>query len=95
MSAQLVAPEVLHDSVQPAIQPRAWLPRVRMAQRTLNRCLHYVLRVGVRPRQHGRETTQPRQQFYELAPELRHVFEPVSDRQRLRRKIIPSRRIFL
>jgi hypothetical protein len=45
-----------------------------MAQRTLNRRLHYVLRIVVRPRQHGRKATQPRQQFYELAPELRHVF---------------------
>jgi hypothetical protein len=50
-----------------------------MAQRTLDCGLHHVFRVVVRPGQHGRKATQPRQQFYELAPELRHVVEPVSD----------------
>src|SRR6185369_11332672 len=62
-----------HDSVQPAVEPSALLPRIGMAQRTLHRGLHYVLRVVVRPGQHGRKATQPRQQFDQLAPEVRHV----------------------
>ncbi len=62
-----------------------------MAQRTLYRRLHYVLCIDVRPRQHGRKATQPRQQLYQLAPELRHVFnQPLTDNDSARGLFPPA-----
>ncbi len=69
MRAQLVAPQVLRDAEQPAVEPGAGLPGGGMHQRPLDGRLRQVVRIGVGTGQRTGEAPQARQQFHQLLRE--------------------------
>src|SRR5439155_8553090 len=67
--ADLIDPNRLHDAKHPAVEPRTLLKLVLARERTFARRLNQIVGIADGSRKPAGETTQPRQDSYQLVAE--------------------------